>query len=372
LKGSLNVTSKKESSFTKSNHQYKHLNIVKDLTSKMKGDSEFIKLDANENLFISLKKLKKLFSGIFEEFDPRLYPILEIEELKEKIGEYFNVRKNQIILDNGSNQLIDSLISSLTNEKDTILSLDPTFSMYKFFTSSNKRKFLSIPLKKDFSLDINKIIKANIENKSKLLFLCSPNNPTGNQFPLKDITTILDKFSGFVILDEAYADFATYSTIQMTEEYKNLIILRTFSKFFGLAGLKIGYAIANPKIVAQIINNNQMPYPVSSFSLKVARLIFENINIFRDSVVEIKREREYLISKLKEYENLDVFDSETNFIVVNFRNTSSDEIFNFFIDHGILLRNIGKIGEFKNCLRITLAPRRYMEQFLDVLSRRID
>lgn len=371
MKKSFTATSKEKSSSPRDSHQYNHLNTLKKLNQKMGIKSEFTKLDANENLFISLDNYKELFQTIIDTFDPRLYPILEIEDLKGKIGDYYNVKKNQIVIDNGSNQIINSLISSLTKEKDTIISLDPTFSMYKFFSSSNKRNYLSIPLKEDFTFDINKIINVDKENKLKIFFLCSPNNPTGNQFPLEDIKTVLDNFQGFVVIDEAYADFASYSSIQLVREYENLIVLKTFSKFFGLAGLKIGYAIANPKIVNQIINYNQMPYPVSSFSLKTASMLFDKISVFENSVEEVKLERDFLISKLNDYKDLEVFKSETNFILINFKNSSSDEIIDFFLTKGIILRNIGKVGEFKNCIRITLAPRKYMECFLKVLSRRI-
>jgi histidinol-phosphate aminotransferase len=194
-----------------------------------------------------------------------------------------------------------------------------------------------------------------------MLFLCSPNNPTANQFEMGDIDFLIEKFPGIVIVDEAYVEFADYSVASWTTKHDNLVVLRTFSKAFGLAGLRLGYCIANTEVTTTLSRNATLPYPVNTATLKVGAKILENIEIVKKAITQVKREREKLIESLNSINCVRAFESKTNFVLFKTEKQST-EVYHGLLKRGVVVKNFGTILNLQNCFRATVGlPRMNMK-----------
>jgi len=336
---------------------------IEGLASKIgKKPSEILKLNSNENLFISRDFLRSLLKQVAEEADPRIYPRDEFMELKESISAYHNIPVDEIVIGAGSDQLIDLVSRMSLGEGDEALSIAPTFVIYERCVKLQGAIYKSIPLKDDFSLNLESLL-SSITSKTKIIFLCSPNNPTANQFKREDILRLAEEFDGIVAVDEAYADFAGSTLVNRVGELENLIVFRTFSKVFGLAGLRLGYAVTN-KMLAETINERfQMPYSVSLVALKIATKMLENLDYVRGVIEEIKAERTRMIRALNQISGVRAFPSETNFVLFQV-NRDSSSVYRELLSRGVIVRNIGRVLRFNNCLRVTVAPTPLTNQFL--------
>jgi histidinol-phosphate aminotransferase len=325
--------------------------------------SEIIRLNANENFFIPKSLLKEIAIEAINEINLNIYPENELYiSLKNSISNYIQLKPEYIALGNGSDDLINLLIQIFVNNKCKVLTITPTFSMYKWFTIRRGGEIIEVPLnKEDFSLNVQ-LFLSKISKETKICFICSPNNPTGNQFKIDEILKIIEGFPGIVVIDEAYVEYADYSLTKMVDEYENLIILRTFSKAFGLASIRLGYAISNPYII-KIINKFIPPFHLNSFSLAIALKALSHIEIFEKYIRETIIEREFLINNLKEFKNIKIFDSKTNFILIRI-DDNIDKIFEHLLRKGIIVRNLSYENLLSNCLRVTIGTREMNEKFL--------
>lgn len=335
--------------------------------------SEILKLNSNENFFIPLDFLRSILRQVVNEADPRLYPRDEFRELKEALSRRLNVLPEEIVIGAGSDQLIDLVSRIFLNEGDEALSITPTFVIYERFVRIQGAEYSSISLKDDFSLDVDAFI-SSISPKTKIIFLCSPNNPTGNQFSRRDILRIAEDFNGLVAVDEAYVDFASETLVDLARELENLIVFRTFSKFFGLAGLRVGYAVTNCDLAKTINERFQIPYPASIIALNMARKLLEeeNFKFIEEKSLELKVERSRLIEALNNVKGVRAFPSETNFILFHTGEISSLKVYEGLLRRGVIVREIGQILKFKNCLRVTVAPAEIMRRFLKSLEEALD
>lgn len=326
---------------------------------------EVIRLDKNENLFIS----KSFFSGIIkelaEELDPRFYPQREKSTLTQQLVEYLDLPSESIILGNGSDELIETIVRVFLGPNGAAISIAPTFIMYRIIVNNHGNPFIDAFLNDDFSLNVKSLL-SKTSQKTRLCFICSPNNPTGNQFNIESIKEVLTKFRGLVIIDEAYVEYAPYSVGEMIKEYKNLIVLRTFSKAFGLAGLRIGYSLTNPKL-ASALKKIQLPFNINKLSLQLAIKLLDNRNIVTTSVNKLKTEREQFYKKLCKIPGIKPFPSNTNFILFT-AEKDVDIIHNTIMNHGILIRNIGNIPNIGRCLRVTIGLPKMNKKFLNILT----
>ena len=344
---------------------------IEGLASKIgKKPSEILKLNSNENLFISRDFLRSLLKQVAEEADPRIYPRDEFMELKESISAYHNIPVDEIVIGAGSDQLIDLVSRMSLGEGDEALSIAPTFVIYERCVKLQGAIYKSIPLKDDFSLNLESLL-SSITSKTKIIFLCSPNNPTANQFKREDILRLAEEFDGVVAVDEAYADFASSTLVNRAGDLENLIVFRTFSKVFGLAGLRLGYAVTN-KMLAETINERfQMPYSVSLVALKIATKMLENLDYVRGVIEEIKAERTRMIRALNQISGVRAFPSETNFVLFQV-NRDSSSVYRDLLSRGVIVRNIGRVLKFNNCLRVTVAPaplaNRFLRELREVLN----
>lgn len=329
--------------------------------------SEIVKLNSNENFFMPKEKLTELFMEVAEETDIRRYPQEEELLVKRALGKYLGVKPDCIMVGNGSDQLIEMLASLFLDRGDEALSVTPTFSMYQHIVSLLGAKFIGVPLKEDFSLNIKKILAA-VTPKTRLLFLCSPNNPTANQFREEKVRAVAEDFPGLVVMDEAYAEFAEFSVVPLVEEFDNLVILRTFSKAFGLAGLRLGYAVSNQNLAETLSSKAQLPYPVNSIALKMGLKLLGNVGIMRDAAGRMKTERKRLIKRLNEISGVTAFDSQANFVLVQ-ANGGADEVFQALLKRGIIVRDVGKVLNLGNCLRVTVGLPQMNDRLLAALEQ---
>ncbi|WP_343192669.1 histidinol-phosphate transaminase [Buchnera aphidicola (Taiwanaphis decaspermi)] len=284
------------------------------------------------------------------------YPEPQPKSIINLYASYASVKKDNVIVTRGSDESIEIIIKAFCNpEKDYILYFPPTYDMYKISAEIMGIKYISVPKLSNWQLNIDDIKKIN--KNVKLIYICSPNNPTGNIINVKDIIKLVEIFSkkSLIIIDEAYIDFCLESSVlSLINKYKNLIILRTLSKAFALAGLRCGFAISNIEIIS-ILKKIIAPYPIPTPVIKIAEksLNSENILLLKKRVKKIKKNRKFLIQNLKKMSYVKkIFDSSTNYILVKFY--YSKKIFEYLCSQGIILRDQSDKLNLKNCIRITI------------------
>ena len=302
------------------------------------GDKEMILLDANENPFNN---------GMNRYPDP-----LQLK-LKKRLAEAKHLAIEQIFLGNGSDDVLNQLmIAFCTPGKDKAVLLPPTFGMYQVCASINGIETIEVPLTADFRLDVAGI-NAVQSNATKIIFIPSPNNPTGNCFALEDIKSIVEDFDGLVVVDEAYVEFAIdKSVISWIDKYPNLVVVQTFSKAQGLAGLRLGMAFAHPEIIG-LMNKVKAPYNINVLTQKEVMRRLEEQGLIQQQVHQIKQEKEQLLLEFKSIAFIEkVFPSDANFFLVKM--DDSKRRYNELIDRGIVVRDSSKNLNCANTLRITV------------------
>ena len=287
-----------------------------------------------------------------EDLDPRLYPQDEEEKLREKICKYLGLPADNIVVGNGGDEILERIAHLFLEKGEQAITISPTFSMYRFVVNLQKAKLIEIPLKNDFSLDFNRLL-SSVTTRTKILFLCSPNNPTGNQFGIDEIKSLAEGFPGVVVVDEAYVEFADYSAVSLIKNYENLIVVRTFSKAFGLAGLRLGYGVASVKIAKALSEYVSPPFAVNTFSLKVGAKILENIEIVKHAIQRVRAEREKMVKALNDINGVKAFNSKANFVLFK-TEKPLDYVYNGLLQKGVLVKKIGTVLSFQNCFRATV------------------
>ena len=313
--------------------------------------ADIVKLNFNENLYVPRERLAALLKEVAEECDLRLYPQEEEEKLREAITEYLTLPKACIAVGNSSDEVMDRITRLFLEKGDRVVTFAPTFSVFRYCAKYQGADYVSVPLREGFKLDIEAMREA-FTPEAKLLYLCSPNNPTGNQFGLGEVEALIEEFPGIVMVDEAYGEYADYSVVPLIDKYENLVVLRTFSKAFGLAGLRLGYAMANPTL-ANAVNKIPAPYAINIVSLTMGRKLLENVGVVREAVAALKAERGKLINALNEIRGVEAFDSRANFVLFNTSKPYEDVYVNM-LKRGLIIKKLGKLLMYENCLRTTV------------------
>lgn len=312
-----------------------------------------IYVDANENPFEN---------GI------NRYPDPLQRALKSRISEIKQVKKQNIFLGNGSDEVLDLIIRLFcVPGKDGIIITPPTYGMYKVLGNINDVFVKEAPLNDDFQLDLGALMKS-INRETKILFLCTPNNPVGNLLNSSDVMQILQTFPGIVVIDEAYIDFAnTGSYAQLIEQYNRLIVIQTLSKAWGMAGIRLGMAFTNEFIVNQL-NKIKPPYNVNILTQQKALEELSNVKSFTANVKSINSERiklHKILSALPMVKK--VYESEANFILAEF--DDAEYYYNMFLQNGIVVRNRSSQYNCYNCLRITIGTPKENKRIMDLLKK---
>lgn len=320
-----------------------------------------LKLDSNENLVISKQFQTEIIQGARKNSDIREYPLGRDEYLYDALSSYLQVSSDMIGIGNGSDQILDLILVNFASSKTKIITSDPTFSFFEERCKLYSIPMIKIPFSKDMTLDIDSFI-----TKSKLadiLYLDSPNNPTGFQFSKKELESIISKFDGPVIIDEAYGEFSEYSTVSLVKKYSNLIVVKTFSKAFGMAGLRLGYFVAQKNIVDVFRKVVQYPYPVNTLAIEAGIIALQKTTQMTEVANLIKIERKRIIENLKKYDAFDVFDSHANFVLFDAKGADK-RVYTALIEQGISIKQLGKIGKHMGCLRVTIGTKEMNSRFL--------
>lgn len=332
---------------------------VEDLEPYIPGETMegFVKLASNENNYGPSPKVVKAI----EEFAPRmnLYPYQD-EQLRRKIADYLKVEPDNILAGNGSDELIDLVLKTF---RGNVASFYPSFSEYKICSLTLGKEFTEIKLNEDFSFDAERFLKKT--EVTDILFLCSPNNPSGAVIGEREIESILDK-GKITVVDEAYVEFSDSSIVSWTQEYNNLIVLRTFAKAFGLAGLRIGYAVANPGIT-RYLRKVKPPFNVNLMAQIAALAALEDVEYMQDCVSRIVNERERVKKELSN--RFQIYDSGANFLLVDVSPTTSDRFFESLLEKKIIVRNFGNFNGFEGeYVRISIGTEEENDKLLDAVS----
>ncbi len=281
------------------------------------------------------------------------YPDPLQRKLKEKVAGLKNISPEHIFLGNGSDEPIDLLIRAFCEPgEDNIVSIDPTYGMYQVAAGINNVEVIKVPLTESFGLDAGKLLAAAGE-KTKLVFLCSPNNPSGNVLQQEAILEVVNNFKGIVVLDEAYIDFAPEkSLLTKLGQYPNLVILQTFSKAWGMAGIRLGMAFASPEIIS-VLNKIKYPYNLNILTQQKALELIENRSQTEDWVKQIINEREKMGQMLSELPFvIKGYPSDANFILVKMHDARG--IYEFLKEKGVIVRDRSKVFLCDDSLRITV------------------
>lgn len=281
------------------------------------------------------------------------YPDPLQTELKTKIAAWKDLAVENIFIGNGSDEAIDLLIRATCNPgKDNILICPPTYGMYEVAAQINDVAVKRVLLQPDFQLDVNRILKT-IDANTKLIFLCSPNNPTGNLLRQNDVIQLLNEFEGLVVVDEAYIDFAgEESALSLLKYYQNLVVLQTFSKAWALAGARVGMAFAEASVIA-ILNKIKSPYNVSLRSQQAAENALDKQIGMRKALDLILQERAKLEARLRQFGFVrKVFPSDANFILMQV--DDANRLYDFLLAENIVVRNRSQQPLCEGCLRITV------------------
>jgi histidinol-phosphate aminotransferase len=313
-------------------------------------------LDANENAYGS--PLTKWYNR---------YPDPLQWELKRKISTIKNIAAENILLGNGSDECIDLLIRAFCDPlKDNIIICPPTYGMYEVYAHINDVTVKEVPLHPNFQLNLEGFENA-IDGNTKLIFFCSPNNPTGNSMEREDIEMVLNNFDGIVVIDEAYINYSRHRSFAAElKDYPNLVVMQTFSKAWGLAALRLGMNFASTEII-DILNKIKPPYNINQATQELALKALDHLDDVNTMIKDTVEEREELVKNLLQLPLIQkVFPSDANFVLAKM--TDATAIYNYLKEKGIIVRNRSNVILCEDCLRITVGTSKENEQLISALK----
>lgn len=321
------------------------------------------KMNANESPFHISTNVKNKIIEYLNNENLKIYPNSNCTELVIELAKFYNTNEENISIGVGSDAIIDYIIKGFIDNNEKVLFPNPSFAMYKITTQINKGQAIEYLLDNEYNFSKEEIVQRINSEDIKLLFICNPNNPTGTAYSKDMISWIIENVSIPIIIDEAYGEFAPeLSFIPDVKKYNNIIILKTFSKAFGLAGLRIGYAIGHKDLI-EVINTVKPPYSVSTLSQIIALETLKDYENIKSNTDNLISERDSLFKELKQFSFLQVFDSSANFIFLK----SSLPIYSVLYSKGVLIRNYEKDGE-KEVLRITVGLKEENQLIINILK----
>ncbi len=322
---------------------------------EFKGEASIF-LDANENSLGS--PLVKWYNR---------YPDPLQLKVKEKIAFIKKIPVDQIFLGNGSDEAIDLLFRCFCEPGiDEVVIFPPTYGMYEVSANINNIKLNRVPLTEQFQLDLE-ALEQTIKPSTKIIWICSPNNPTGNSIDREAIEMILNNFDGLVVIDEAYINFSRQkSWLSDLQDYPNLVVLQTLSKAWGLAGIRLGMAFASPEIIGYL-NKVKPPYNISEPVQELAVKALEEIGQVNDMIVTLVNERQNMVSSLLQNEEVvKIYPSDANFLLVKFKDAAG--LYKYFVEQGIVVRDRSNVVLCEGCLRITVGTPQENQKLLGSLN----
>lgn len=324
-----------------------------------------VKLNQNENPFDFPEDLKDETFRRYRARQWSRYPDFVPDSLRQQLADFVGWHKDGVLVGNGSNELLQSTLMVLVKSRTRVAIPSPTFTVYGLISNVLGAKVVPIPLNPDMSYNVEALIAKSQEAGASVLIINTPNNPTGSVLREEGLEEILKRFSGFVLLDEAYYEFWGHSGLQLLQHYPRLIITRTFSKAMGMAGLRVGYLLAHTELAAQI-SKAKLPYNVNQFSLTAAEVALENIERFRPPIEAVLRERERLGRELGAIAGIKVYPTEANFFLIE-APVAPRAIFDALYSQGILIRDVSSYPMLSKCLRISVGSKEENDRLLSAL-----
>ncbi len=328
-----------------------------------------IKLDAMENPYDWPKALVDNWLECLRSIHINRYPDPDSRSLKQRLREAMTIPDDQeILLGNGSDELIQIIALALAGDKATVMAPEPTFVMYRLIASITRMPYIGIPLRADgFALDMVAFRESIELHQPAIIFLAYPNNPTGNLWSRTDIEEIISLAPGLVVVDEAYAPFASDSFLEALGHHKNLLVMRTVSKM-GLAGLRLGLLVG-PKDWIEQINKVRLPYNINVLTQASAEFALHHKAVLDQQAAQILRDRKRLFERLSAITDISVFPSEANFILFRTPHGRGAEIFEKIKAQGVLIKNLSAHNMLTDCLRVTIGKPEENERFIQVLKQ---
>jgi len=312
--------------------------------------SKIRRFDLNTSPYTPTHWLKKLASEL-ESVAVNRYPDTSYRALRKKLSSYLGVGEDCFVVANGGDEAFDIISKAFLDAGSEAVISSPSYSMFRIVSELMGAKVVYVQRKEGFADDVDGLIKA-VNEKTRLIFLCNPNNPTGNAVERSDLLHILDECDVGVVVDEAYQEYGGESFVKLTERYSNLMVVRTFSKAFGLAGARLGYIVACEE-TTRLLNKVRPPNSVDVITLKLAELALEDVDWVRLRVRDTLAERDRLISEISRLRGVKVYPSVANFFLIELLERDRDEVYMEMLKRGFVLRRLDDPA-LRRCLRISV------------------
>lgn len=322
-----------------------------------------IRMDTNTNVLGSNPAATRFVKNL--DLDLNGYPNTYSDGLREALAELYGLEADNFIVGSGSDEMLDVSFKTFTEWGDRCVSPVPSYTLYNYFIEMNGGESVNVDLDEDFQLDVDAMIKAD----GKVMIMPSPNNPTGNCFRTKDIEEILNRSNGIVIVDEAYGEYAKDSMIKRVDEFDNLIVLRTFSKAYAMAALRVGYAVTS-KNLADMMISVKIPYSLNMISELAAIEAIKDQEFVRKSVELVNKERPYLSEGMRKL-GFETYPSDSNFILAK-SPIDHEVLVSGLKERGILIRDFGSKRRTENCVRPTVGTRELNDLLLEKMAEVIE
>ena len=329
-----------------------------------------IKLNQNENPYELPQQIKDEILQRVGALSWSRYPPFIPQQQIEKLAAFTGWREDGILIGNGSNELLQLLITA-TLERGTVAVISqPTFTLYKILGGGMAADIREVPMTESFCFDADRIIAEANRSDARLIIICSPNNPTGTFLSREEVRAIVEKTKALVVLDEAYVHFARESQSSLLKEYDRLVVLQTFSKAMGAAGLRLGYAMLAPSL-AKELNKLKLPYSVNIFTLLAMETLVDRWNTIKGWIDILKDEREFVLNELSQIPTIIPHPSEANFILFETMKKTPKQIFEALLAKGILIRDVSSYPMLKKGLRVTVGKPEENREFLNALKEAV-
>lgn len=328
-----------------------------------------VKLDAAEGPYPPPPPLAERLAALARSLPYHRYPAADAAELKKALAAWYRTSPESMVVGNGSDELIQLLCTVFGGAGTKVLLPDPTFAMYGIIARTLEMEPVEVALEKDWSLDGEAMVEALADEAVRLVFLASPNNPTGNRFDEETIRAIVEAERAIVVIDEAYGEFAASSLTGLVERSPHVAVLRSCSKM-GLAGLRLGTLIASPPVV-EAVEKVRLPYNVNSFTQAAVRLVLEHREALEEQIEAVRADRASLFKALEAQPGVTPYPSEANFVLFRVDEVEAETVHERLLEAGVLVRFFGGPGRLGKCLRVTVGRPEENEAFVTALAAAI-
>lgn len=330
-----------------------------------------LELDSNENWVVDEAWARSLLARAAGDVDPRRYPPPYGEGAAEAIRQHLGLDVGEVAVNNGSDEFIDLAFKAFTQPGDEVVVVEPTFELYGLVARAAGVKVRAALVNEDFTLNPRRVVEE--AERAKLVFICSPNNPTGSQYSLDELREVAEGCRSLVVLDEAYVGFADRDALKLALDLENVLVLRSFSKVAGMAGLRVGYAVGRREVL-DMLRRVDLPFRVSSVAQRAVELVLEELSVVERFVEEVKAQRGWLFKELSSIDGVKPYPSQANFILVRVvkEGLTSSHVHSALLAKGVLVRNRGHLPLLENCLRVTVGPRQANEKLVEALREVVE